>query len=336
MTLNTITDSSADAPALVNLECSERTLEPPLVTFAVFAYNQEKFIGAAVEGALAQTYSPLEIIISDDCSSDHTFEIIQAQVANYVGSHHVRVRRNQKNLGLADHFNAVARESRGKIIIVAAGDDISLPSRTTISVNLLNENPDATAVLLAADLIDESTDIVGKSLLNKRSSIDSIQTIHELLLWRHVTFGATRAIKREVLDTFGPLNSCCPTEDSPLLIRSLMCGSNVVSNRIGVRYRVHCDNLSALSSMRKMNIAAIYQQYKHDLDIAQEAGFISNTLASKLDSWIAVDYRMRLLRLLLPLQSGTKLSDFKYIICASIGMKERLKLAFRWLYRLRF
>ena len=48
----------------------------PLITFALFAYNQEKYIEEAVQGAFLQTYSPLEIILSDDGSTDRTFEII--------------------------------------------------------------------------------------------------------------------------------------------------------------------------------------------------------------------------------------------------------------------
>ena len=40
----------------------------PLVTFYVIAYNQSRFVREAVESALAQTYSPLEILLSDDCS----------------------------------------------------------------------------------------------------------------------------------------------------------------------------------------------------------------------------------------------------------------------------
>jgi len=47
----------------------------PLITFALFAYNQERFIREAVQGAFSQTYSPLEIIMSDDCSKDRTFDI---------------------------------------------------------------------------------------------------------------------------------------------------------------------------------------------------------------------------------------------------------------------
>ena len=55
----------------------------PLVTFALFAYNQEKYIREAVEGAFSQTYEPLEIILSDDCSSGGTFEIMQEIAAEY-------------------------------------------------------------------------------------------------------------------------------------------------------------------------------------------------------------------------------------------------------------
>jgi len=50
------------------------TTDRPLVTFALVAYNQEQYIREAVEGAFAQTYEPLEIILSDDCSSDRTVE----------------------------------------------------------------------------------------------------------------------------------------------------------------------------------------------------------------------------------------------------------------------
>mgnify|MGYP005853322247 CR=1 FL=1 len=52
----------------------------PLVTFALFAYNQEQYIREAVEGAFSQTYEPLEMILSEDCSNDRTFEDKRATV----------------------------------------------------------------------------------------------------------------------------------------------------------------------------------------------------------------------------------------------------------------
>ena len=47
---------------------------PPLVTLALITYRQERFVREAVRGVLAQTYSPLQVVISDDASPDATFE----------------------------------------------------------------------------------------------------------------------------------------------------------------------------------------------------------------------------------------------------------------------
>ena len=111
-------------------EMPDNVTDQPLVTFALFAYNQEQYIREAVEGAFAQTYEPLEIILSDDCSSDRTFEIMQEMAAVYEGPHEVILNRLEKNIGTIDHVLRVARKACGQLIVVAAGDDISLPDRT--------------------------------------------------------------------------------------------------------------------------------------------------------------------------------------------------------------
>lgn len=108
--------------------------ERPLVTFALFAYNQEQYIREAIEGAFAQTYQPLEIILSDDCSTDRTFTIMEEMTQKYDGPHRIRARKNSSNKGTLTHVIEVAREAQGTVFIVAAGDDISLPHRTEIIV----------------------------------------------------------------------------------------------------------------------------------------------------------------------------------------------------------
>ena len=111
--------------------------ERPLVTFALFAYNQEQYMREAIEGAFAQTYQPLEIILSDDCSTDQTFQIMQEMAAAYEGPHRVRTRRSSTNQGFAAHLNAVIAKSNGQIISLAAGDDIALQDRTLSLVRML-------------------------------------------------------------------------------------------------------------------------------------------------------------------------------------------------------
>src|SRR4051794_34557301 len=104
--------------------------ERPAVTFFVMTYNQSRFVREAVQGALAQTYQPLEILFSDDCSTDGTFEIIQETVKNYSGPHTIVLNRNERNLGVSEHLNKIVALANGELIIAADGDDVSNPHRT--------------------------------------------------------------------------------------------------------------------------------------------------------------------------------------------------------------
>lgn len=101
----------------------------PAVTFGLVAYNQEKYVREAIEGAFAQTFSPMEIILSDDCSTDRTFAIMEEMAASYRGPHIVIARREASNVGTVQHLMNVARAAKGELMVVAAGDDISYPDR---------------------------------------------------------------------------------------------------------------------------------------------------------------------------------------------------------------
>src|SRR5262245_41375183 len=103
--------------------------DKPLVTLALFVYNHERFVAEALRSAFAQTYAPLEIIVSDDCSTDKTFEIVQREVRGYDGPHQIRLNRNTENIGFAEQVNLVTGLARGRLIVLAGGDDVSLPSR---------------------------------------------------------------------------------------------------------------------------------------------------------------------------------------------------------------
>ena len=124
----------------------DKDTDRPLVTFAIFAYNQEATIAEAMAGALSQTYEPLEIIFSDDFSNDQTYQKILDVVCCYDGPHQVRVRRNANNLGTLSHVLTVAHEARGEFLIVGAGDDVSFSNRVASQSALLSQNPSYVAL----------------------------------------------------------------------------------------------------------------------------------------------------------------------------------------------
>lgn len=144
----------------------------PLVTFALFAYNQEKYIREAIEGAFAQTYEPLEIILSDDCSTDRTFEVMKEMARKYKGRHEIRLNRNEQNIGTIDHVLTVGRLASGCFMVVGAGDDISIDTRVErISSKWFENKP--LAMYSDAYLIDEAGVLIGER--EKIKPTESIQ-----------------------------------------------------------------------------------------------------------------------------------------------------------------
>ena len=104
----------------------------PLVSICLKCFNQEAYIGDALAGAFAQTYRPLEIVISDDCSTDRSWEIITGAVEEYrrrPDAADVVVSRNERNLGNLGNWLALCSHASGRLLVKADGDDVSLPER---------------------------------------------------------------------------------------------------------------------------------------------------------------------------------------------------------------
>ena len=108
---------------------TDRMTDRPTVTFLLLTYNQEAAVGEAVAGVLRQTRPPDEIVISDDASPDGTWAAVEAAVAGYDGPARVVLNRNPKNLGLAAHLREAVARTTGDVLVVGAGDDVSLPGR---------------------------------------------------------------------------------------------------------------------------------------------------------------------------------------------------------------
>lgn len=200
--------------------------ERPLVTFAVLAYKQERFIREAIEGAFAQTYSPLEIVLSDDCSTDRTFAIMKEMADSYKGPHKVILNQNSKNLGIREHVNFIFSTAKSDWIVMAAGDDVSVPSRTASLMAVASSGVNITAVGSAFDLIDA----VGRITPLGKSS-NCLRTLNEAEDFHVITGrqlkGATAMWSRRLFEEFGPIKQPADFEDVVLTIRGILLGTVV-------------------------------------------------------------------------------------------------------------
>lgn len=162
----------------------------PLVSFALLSYKQESFIRKAIEGVFSQTYSPLEIIISDDASPDGTFEIIQEMAAAYRGPHKLILNRNEQNLGIGPHVKKVFGMASGEWLVGAAGDDISLPHRACHLVDAaIHAGPNCMGV--ASNWVD--IDMEGNTL-ESESGASIWHTAQKGLIWEQGIKGCYHAL----------------------------------------------------------------------------------------------------------------------------------------------
>lgn len=112
----------------------------PFVSVLMTSYNREKFIEESIWSVLNSTFTDLELLISDDCSSDHTIDIVK-KIASL--DSRVKWHINEKNLGDYPNRNKVASIAKGKYMLYVDSDDTIKNDAIEFAVKNLNENPTA-------------------------------------------------------------------------------------------------------------------------------------------------------------------------------------------------
>lgn len=131
-------------------------MKQPLISVIMSTYNDELYIEESLQSILNQTLTDFELIIYDDCSSDHTVEKIRA-------FHDPRIQLicNEENCGLTKNLNKGLRIARGKYIARMDGDDISELTRFEKQVAFFEEHPAVYLISCHAQNFGES-DLVNR------------------------------------------------------------------------------------------------------------------------------------------------------------------------------
>ncbi len=310
-------------------------MEMPLVSYVLTAYNIENFIEESVKCAFNQTYQNLEIVLSDDCSTDKTFDIMKKMADEYKGPHKIVLNRNEKNMGISQHMSKCYIElANGEIIIAAHGDDISLPERTQISVNFLLEHPEYTAASMGIIATDKN----GMPIKTKEhnATVDKFHS-YDFEVGGNIP-APSRAFFKKIMTTFGPLNDDCPTEDELITFRALMLGKNAFLPEIGVYYRKHDGSNSNPQFFDRFPLEKILKQQNDDMEKAVEFGLITTEQKeakyNELYKGMIIRKRYRhyfadrnisnLIKLIKPsdISFGTKLSYIKQHILYKINRRQ--------------
>ena len=116
----------------------------PLISVIILTYNHEDFIAKAIEGVYMQnTNIPIELIVSNDCSTDNTDLIIKELIKKCPENIDFKYFKNEKNLGATPNFYWALKQTTGDYLTFCEGDDYwSSPEKLQTQYDFLLANPD--------------------------------------------------------------------------------------------------------------------------------------------------------------------------------------------------
>jgi len=208
----------------------------PLISLGMPVFNGERYIRAALDDALAQSWGELEIIVSDNASTDGTREIVEDYAAR---DSRIRYIRQERNRGAAWNYNEVFRRSRGDYFRWAPADDGMAPDHLAACLGELQAHPYCVLAYPRTTLIDAEGQpfrdysdglhlVDGRTWRRAAAFVRRVNLCNAVLgLYRREQLARTRLI--------GPY----PGSDAALLFETALLGTIREVPRALFRRRVH-------------------------------------------------------------------------------------------------
>ena len=218
-------------------------------TVVLFAYNHEAFIEEALLSALGQTSQAHELLIVDDASTDGTRAVID-QVLGREAPRGMTIRKHYRptNGGLLQAVNEAFALATGDVIMVMAGDDISMPDRLASTLKAFAADPDVMLVFGGYLRVDEQ----GRPLRTFSQPEKAVSYAYAgapvtRIYGRSSPFGASAAYRTRLFEIFGPMLDGTHGEDNCYWVRALLLGKIRREPDIFIHWRQHSANLSNFS-----------------------------------------------------------------------------------------
>jgi len=200
------------------------TKRVPRVSIGVPVYNGEAFLASTLESLCGQTFRDIEIIISDNASTDGT-----ESIARRFASQDSRIEyiRQDRNLGASANYNVVVHRATGEFFKWAAHDDMCEPTFIDACVQLLEAHPEAVLAYPKSVLISDHNEFIEPVNEDMHMPWPSVSRRLRHFLWNtslcHPVFGVIRSEALARTDLIGPFHS----SDVIVLLQLLLQGAFV-------------------------------------------------------------------------------------------------------------
>lgn len=213
----------------------------PTVSALMGAYNYERYVGAAIESALAQDYPAelLEVVVIDDGSTDGTAEIVRRLADEHPG----RIRLiSQVNGGYIAATNRAIAEARGDLLALLDADDIWLPDKIRRQVELLESRPELGLVFGDMIVVDGNEQIVRPSQIGQIGPLP--ERAFTRLLVGNVATQSSIMVRSALREHFHPIPNGVPYADWWLTLTAARVAQVDYIREPVALYREHGANLT--------------------------------------------------------------------------------------------
>ena len=249
-----------------------------MISVVIATYNGSLFLNDQLKSIENQDLLPDEVIISDDCSTDETLDIIKK--FSIKSKLNIVVLNNSDRLGYGKNFERGLLHCKGEYIFFSDQDDVWMPNKISYMYNLANQNPNFLCFLNDALIVNNA--------LKSQGNITKIGQIKKMgLTKKSFVMGACCLIKRDILKFTLPFPAHIVSHDNWIVGISNDLNLCYVSEKVLQLYRRHDNNesLALFNSTKKINFLnklANYEKIKRNR--------ISLTLNTVTSLILKIDY----------------------------------------------
>ncbi|MFM8315834.1 MAG: glycosyltransferase [Deltaproteobacteria bacterium] len=226
-----------------NEDCKKNKQDKPLVSVIALCYNQRKFLLETLESIKAQLYSNLQIIIVDDFSTDGSVDEIKNWIINQ--EFNCTLVEHSENKGICRALNGALDRCQGKYVQIIACDDILMPAKIAVQVDILESSDEETAAVYSdAYLIQDDGTLKSGMYVQKQRDFSILPDgyIYEDLLKGNFIPSMAALVKKTVYDVLGGFDENIRYEDYDMWLRISKNFKVIKDSRVFTKYRVHSNN----------------------------------------------------------------------------------------------
>jgi len=227
----------------------------PLVSVIVITYNSANYVLETLESVKIQTYQNIELIISDDCSTDDTVAVCKAWLKKnkerFVNTKIITVK---ENTGIPKNCNRGLYAAKGEWVKTIAGDDALMPNCIRDNIEFVQSNADIkfcfSRMFSYRNKFKEEhlieRDDTSQEMLSIKFSELSPKLQLQVMVRRIVIYGATTFYRKEALKSIGGYDETYKfIEDWPTWYNWLKEGEKIYYlPKVTVKYREHSQSIT--------------------------------------------------------------------------------------------